>query len=317
MRKWFTLGVLSLALTFGFSACMGREKNISVIAREKGSGTREAFDKAVTDGKGNFLEMKDEKGKKVYKTTLEAMEKYTTGDVKTSVGNDQNAIGYVSLGALDDTIKIVTVDGVAPNKETVLNGGYLLQRPFVIMTSATTRLTPRAADFLNYLQSAEMQSHAESAEVGCIYLSDPEKRAREGDAPVAVTQWSKLASIPDGGKIKISGSSSMEKLIKSAMRGYAAAYGVNGSTIFSEDYQGSSVGLKEVEKDSVGNVIGLSSTAQASKKINCFHVCLDAVAVIVHKANTSVSNLTVGQLYDIYSGKIKKFSELASRTEGV
>ncbi|MBQ8308674.1 MAG: substrate-binding domain-containing protein [Clostridia bacterium] len=311
MKKVFLRGVLALTLTFGFSACMGREKNISVIAREKGSGTREAFDKVITDGNGNFLEMKDENGKKAYKTTLEAIEKYTTGDVKTSVGNDKNAIGYVSLGALDDTVKVVTVNGVAPNKERVLDGSYAIQRPFVIMTNATVTLTPRAADFLNYLQSAEMQSHAESAEVGCIYLSDPEKRAREGDAPVEVAQWANLDSLPDGEKIKISGSSSMEKLAKAAMKGYAAAYGVDGSKIFSEDYQGSSVGLKDAENDTSGNVIALSSTAQTSTKIKCFNVCLDAVAVVVNQANTLVSDLTIGQLYDIYSGKIKKFSELA------
>lgn len=309
MKKGTLCGALALVCALGFSAC-GGEKNISVIAREKGSGTREAFDKVVTDGNGNFLEMKDENGKKVYKTTLQAIEKNSTGDVKTSVANDKNAIGYVSLGSVDDTIKVVTVDGVAPNKESVLDGSYAIQRPFVIMTNATVTLTPRAADFLNYLQSAEVQSHAESADVGCIFLADPEKRAREGDAPVEVKEWTKQATLPAGDKVKVTGSTSMEKFIKAAMKGYAAEYGVDGGTIFSEDYQGSSVGLKDAEGDTTGNVIGLSSTAQSSDKINCFNVCLDAVAVIVNTANTSVSNLTITQLYDIYSGKIQKFSEI-------
>ena len=309
-KKAVVLGALTLTLAVGISAC-GGEKNISVIAREKGSGTREAFDKVVTDGNGNFLEMKDENGKKVYKTTLEAIEKNSTGDVKTSVESDKNAIGYISLGSVDDSIKVVTVNGVAPNKETVLNGSYTLQRPFVIMTNASVTLTPRTADFLNYLQSAQMQSHAESEAVGCIFLADPNKRAREGDAPVNVLEWTRQSELPQGDKIKVSGSTSMEKLIKEAMKGYADEYDVDGSAIFAEDYQGSSVGLKDVENDRTGNVIGLSSTAQASEQIDCFNVCLDAVAVIVNQANTSINNLSVNELYAIYSGNIKKFSELA------
>lgn len=309
MKKSMLYYGLVAVCALSFSAC-GGEKNISVIAREKGSGTREAFDKVITDGNGNFLEMKDENGKKVYKTTLQSIEKNSTGDVKTSVANDKNAIGYISLGSVDDSIKVVTVGGVAPNKDSVLDGSYAIQRPFVIMTNATVTLTPRAADFWNYLQSSEMESHSESTDVGCIFLTDAEKRARAGDAPVAVTEWTRQETLPAGEKIVVNGSTSMEKVIKAAMRGYAAAYGVDGSTLFTEDYQGSSVGLKAVENDTTGNVIGLSSTAQSSDKIRCFNVCLDAVAVIVNRANTSVSDLTIAQLYDIYSGKIQKFSEI-------
>lgn len=290
----------------GLTAC-GGEDNITVVAREQGSGTREAFDKVVTDGKGNFLEMKVD-GKKVYKTTSKADIQKETGNVMSKVASDKNAIGYISLGSVNDTIKVVNVNGVVPSSKTVLDSSYAIQRPFVIMTSSTVTHKDLAADFLLYLKSEASEKHAEEA--GCIYLSDETKRANEGETAIPVLEYEVKSSLPAGGKITVNGSTSMEKFIKKAMSGYAKLYGRTADEIFTLDLQGSSVGKTAVQNDKNGNVIGLSSASVKEEGINSFNVCLDAVAVIVNNANEKVNDLTIAQLYDIFSGKVTKFSEI-------
>ena len=306
MKRILTLA-LALLTFFAFASCGGGEKNISVIVREQGSGTREAFDKVVTDGT-HFLEEKDADGKKVYNTADTAIQQTKTGTVLSAVASDKNAIGYISMGSVNDTINVIKVNGVAPSEETVLSGDYKIQRPFVLMTKKGQTMTDLAADFMNYLKSDASKAHSESA--GCIFLSDPAKRANEGAPAIAVTKFTKQAALPAGDKIVIRGSTSMEKFINSAAKGYADLYGVKAEDIFDIQLEGSSVGRKAVENDTVGNVIGLSSASVKQDNIDSFNVCLDAVVVIVNKENTSITALTLAQLYDIFSGKITKFSEL-------
>ena len=312
MKKLGTIllsGLLLITSAAGLTSCSeSGEKNITVVAREQGSGTREAFDKVVTDGNGNFLQMKVD-GKTVYNTTSSADLQKETGNVISKVASDENAIGYISLGSVNDTVKVVKVNGITPSSETVLDGSYAIQRPFVIMTNSTVELTDIAEDFLLYLKSDASETHANAA--GCIYLSDPAKRANEGATAIPVVEYEVKAALPEGGKIVVNGSTSMEKFIKQAMSGYATLYGKTADELFTLDLQGSSVGKSAVENDKNGNVIGLSSAAVKEEGINSFNVCLDAVAVIVNNANDSVKDLTLAQLYDIFSGKITKFSEIA------
>lgn len=304
----FLSGLMLLGGAFGVTACkIHQEKHITVIAREKGSGTREAFDKVVTDGAGNYLEMRID-GKKVYNTVVTASELTKTSFVTSSVASDKHAIGYVSLDSVNENVKAIKVGGVAPTAETVLDGSYAIQRPFVLMTNASVTLTPRAADFMNYLYGAEMKEHATAA--GCIFLEDPEKRANEGAEEIAVKEYTRLDVLPAGDKIVVRGSTSVEKLINAAAKGYADEYGARATDIFDIQLEGSSVGRKAVEEDTKGNVIGLSSAAVAQENIKSFNVCLDAVAVIVNTANERINDLTIGQLYDIFTGKIIKFSEI-------
>lgn len=261
----------------------------------------------VTDGNGNFLNMKDANGKTVYSTTSKATLLDGTGAVLSSVASDENAIGYISLGSVDDTVKVVKVNGVIPSKATVLDGTYSIQRPFVVMTNKAVTLTPLAEDFLKFLKSSEMQAVCDAD--GVIFLTDEAKRANEGETPIAVGTFEKLATIPSG-KIVLRGSTSMEKVIDGAVKAYAAIYGVEPGNIVDKQLQGSSVGKSEAKKDTVGNVIGLSSAAVKDEKLNSFNLCLDAVAVIVNNKNDKVDNLTIKNLYDIYTGKIVKFSEI-------
>lgn len=310
MKKVLTMLLSCILLVcgaVGLTAC-GGEKNITVVAREQGSGTREAFDKVVTDGNGNYLQMKVD-GKDVFKTTSKADIQKETGNVMSKVASDKNAIGYISLGSVNDTIKVVNVNGVAPSAETVLDGSYQIQRPFVIMTSSKVQLTDIAADFLLYLKSDLVEEHASAA--GCIYLEDETMRANEGETAIPVVEYEVKSSLPSGDKIVVNGSTSMEKFIKKAMSGYADLYGRNAEDLFTLDLQGSSVGKTAVHNDKSGNVIGLSSASVKEDGINSFNVCLDAVAVIVNNANDKINDLTIAQLYDIFSGKVTKFSQIA------
>lgn len=303
----FLLLVLALLVSLPvLNACSKQEKRISVIIREQGSGTREAFDTVVTDGV-NYLEEKVD-GKKVYRSTETAITQTKTGLVLSAVASDENAIGYISLGSVDDTVNVVKVGGVAPGEQTVLDGSYSIQRPFVVMTRSGQTLTARASDFLLYLKSQAAEEIVKSA--GCIWLSDPAKRANAGADPIAVIDYQKQAMLPSGEKIVIRGSTSMEKVITDAAKAYADLYGVKAEDLFDIELEGSSVGRKAVEDDTVGNVIGLSSAAVNQSDINSFNLCLDAVAVVVNRNNTTVTDLTLAQLYDIFSGKITKFSEL-------
>lgn len=101
--------IIAICGTLGLTAC-GGEKNITVVARDQGSGTREAFDKVVTDGNGSYLQMKNPAGKTVYNTTDKADLMKETGTVMSKVASDKNAIGYISLGSVNDTIKVVKVN---------------------------------------------------------------------------------------------------------------------------------------------------------------------------------------------------------------
>ncbi|MBQ8230180.1 MAG: substrate-binding domain-containing protein [Clostridia bacterium] len=299
---------MATVCAFGFTACGGaKEKNITVVVREAASGTREAFDKVVTDGE-HYLQEKDESGNTVYNTTKSAVQQTSTGTVLSAVANDKNAIGYISLGSVNDGVNVVKVGGVTPSNETVLSGEYSIQRPFVVMTNANVELTARAQDFMNYLHSDEVQAHAETA--GVIFLEDETKRANAGETAIPVIEYSPLENLPEGDKIVIRGSTSMEKFINAAAKGYAEQYEAKAENIFDIQLNGSSEGKKKVIEDTTGNTIGLSSAKVADEKIHSFNVCLDAVAVVVNKSNTTVTDLTLQQLYEIFSGKVTKFSAL-------
>ena len=111
-----------------------------MFGRENGSGTRSAFEEIVG----------------VEDACAYTNEYSSTGDVIGNVASNPNAIGYASLSAVDDTVVAVNVNGVAPSEETVLDGSYEIQRPFVIVTVEGTELSPAAQAFLDYAMSADV-----------------------------------------------------------------------------------------------------------------------------------------------------------------
>lgn len=115
----------------------GNDAEIVLIGREAGSGTRDGFE-SITDTKDKCK----------YRQELTS-----TGDVITTVASNPNAIGYASLASVKDTVKALTVDGVAPFKETIKNGSYVVQRPFVLVTKKDTALSENAQKFFEYITS--------------------------------------------------------------------------------------------------------------------------------------------------------------------
>ena len=118
----------------------GNDQPIAVLGREAGSGTRSAFEEIVG----------------VVDACAYTNEYSSTGDVIGNVASNPNAIGYASLSAVDDTVKAVTVGGVECTEETVKDGSYEIQRPFVMVTKEGTELSPAAQAFLDYAMSADV-----------------------------------------------------------------------------------------------------------------------------------------------------------------
>ena len=117
----------------------GKDAEIVLIGREAGSGTRDGFE-SITGTEDKCL----------YRQELTS-----TGDVITTVAQNPDAIGYASLAAVKDTVKAVSVGGVVPSEDTVKDGSYVIQRPFVLVTKEGTELTPTAQKFFDYVTSAD------------------------------------------------------------------------------------------------------------------------------------------------------------------
>ena len=115
----------------------GNDAEIVLIGREAGSGTRDGFE-SITDTEDVCQ----------YRQELTS-----TGDVITTVAQNPNAIGYASVASVKDTVKAVTVDGVAPTEETIKDGSYVVQRPFVLVTKNDTELSEAAQTFFDYITS--------------------------------------------------------------------------------------------------------------------------------------------------------------------
>ncbi len=289
----FVMIALVIALTAVLAAC-GGEKDIAVIARTSGSGTRDAFESIVKSEDGTAL--KDAglmKG---------ALEQDKTSTVISLVSSTETGIGYVSLGSVDDSVKVLKVEGVEATAENVLSGDYKMQRPFVIMTSKAMgeNLTAATRDFLAFLRSTQAQDVVE--EEGYV-------RQDEG-----ATEYTAPASAVSG-TVSISGSTSVDPLMDKLIGKYKEIGGASVAGVeISKNCQGTSHGIAAVKADKTGNVIGLGSSAvkEADEaEIAHFEIALDAIAVIVNPENT-LEDITIAQLFDIYTGKIVKFSALSA-----
>ena len=289
----FVMIALVIALTAVLAAC-GGEKDIAVIARTSGSGTRDAFESIV----------KSEDGKALKDAGLMkgALEQDKTSTVISLVSSTETGIGYVSLGSVDDSVKVLKVEGVEATAENVLSGDYKMQRPFVIMTSKAMgeNLTAATKDFLAFLRSTQAQDVVE--EEGYV-------RQDEG-----ATEYTAPASAVSG-TVSISGSTSVDPLMDKLIGKYKEIGGASVAGVeISKNCQGTSHGISAVKADKTGNVIGLGSSAvkEADEaEIAHFEIALDAIAVIVNPENT-LEDITIAQLFDIYTGKIVKFSALSA-----
>ena len=162
--------------------------DITIVSREDGSGTRGAFIELFG------IEEKDENGEKVDNTTEEAQITNSTSVMMTTVAGDEYAIGYVSLGSLDDSVKAVKIDGAEATAENIKSGSYKVSRPFNIATKEDLD-NAAAEDFIAFIMSEEGQQVV--ADNGYIPLDDVQPYA--GDAPE--------------GKVVVGGSSSVSPVM--------------------------------------------------------------------------------------------------------
>lgn len=249
---------------------------ITVITREEGSGTRGAFIELTG------VEEKNDAGEKVDNTSAGAATQNSTNDVMTTVANDETAIGYISLGSLNDTVKAVTVGGVTASADTVKDGTYTLARPFNIVTNGDAT-DPVAVDFINYCLSADGQALA--TEEG--YIGSDDAAAFESTQP--------------SGSITVGGSSSVSPLMEKLIEAYE---GVNPNASLEMLTTDSTVGVS-------GALDGTYTIGMASRELQDSEVeagakatvlAMDGIAVIVNPANP-IADLTTEQIKSIYTGE--------------
>ncbi len=277
------VAIMAAVACVSMLAC-NQEKDILVVTREASSGTREAFDKYVGIAASDVVSTAEEYS--------------STGNVREKVASTATAIGYISLASVDDSVKKLTVEGVEATYDNVRNGSYKISRPFLLLTGNGVELQPAAQDFFDYCMSKTAEA-AINAEKG-ITTSDFAER-KEYAVPEAALS----------GTVVVKGSTSMEDMIKKLIAEYQKLGGdkVSGIT-FTTDFPGSGGGRTAAKEDTVGNVIGLASSAHADSGYTEHTLCLDAVAVIVNKDNNYISDVDKDSLKAIYTGVVTKYSKI-------
>jgi len=257
------------------------EREITVISREDGSGTRGAFVELF-----DILE-KDENGNKEDITIDSATIMQSTGVVLSSVGSDKYAIGYISIGSLNDSVKALSIDGAVATTENIKNGEYKIYRPFNIATKG--ELNEATQDFINFIMSDQGQEIVEAS--SCI---SSEARGE-------------FKSTNPQGKVTVAGSSSVAPVMEKLKEAYEK---LNENVVIEISQSDSTNGMNSVI-DGISD-IGMASRdlkdSELEQGIEDTVIALDGIAIIVNKDST-IENLTSEQVKDIYIGNIIKWSE--------
>ena len=256
--------------------------DITIVSREDGSGTRGAFVELF-----GIEEEKD--GEKVDMTTEEAQITNSTSVMMTTVAGDDYAIGYVSLGTLDDSVKALKIDGAEATAENIENGSYKVSRPFNIATKSDLD-NPVADDFIAFIMSQEGQDVV--SEEGYIPLSDVQAYA--GEAPE--------------GKAVVGGSSSVSPLMEKLIEAYAE---VNPNAEIELQTTDSTTGMESAISGSYD--IGMASREVSEDEIagglEPQTIATDGIAVIVNN-NNPTDELTSDQVKSIYTGEALTWDEV-------
>lgn len=287
-QKLVSLGLIAM-LALGIMGCGNESENatsakddgIVVISREDGSGTRGAFVELFG------IEKKDDNGKKFDLTTENAAITNSTAVMLTTVKGNKNAIGYISLGSLNDSVKALKIDGVEASAANVKSGAYKIYRPFNVVTTGNTKLA--AQDFINYIMSKEGQ--AVVAKHG--YIGNEKADAYLG--------------IDVEGKVVVAGSSSVTPIMEKLKEAYQK---VNGKVKVEVQQSDSTTGIKATIKGLCD--IGMASRnlkqSEVDKGLYNFKIANDGIAVIVNKEN-KIDNLSKANVADIFTGKVKTWQE--------
>ena len=259
-------------------------ESINVVSREDGSGTRGAFVELFG------VEQEDENGETVDMTTESASITNSTAVMMTTVAGDANAIGYISLGSLDDSVKAVKIDGAEATVDNVKSGDYKVSRPFNVVTNSNTELSDVAQDFMNFILSSDGQ--AVVAEEGYIPLDG-------GEAYTA----SNLS-----GTVTVAGSSSVTPVMEKLAEAYQA---LNPDVTIEVNQSDSTTGVTSAIEGACD--LGMASRdlkdSETSEGAQATVIATDGIAVIVNP-ESAVEDLTSDQVKQIFTGEITSWSEI-------
>lgn len=256
--------------------------DITIVSREDGSGTRGAFIELF----GIEVKQGDEK---VDMTTEEAQITNSTSVMMTTVAGDDYAIGYVSLGSLDDSVKALKIDGAEATADNVKSGTYKVSRPFNIATKDGLN-NEVAKDFINFIMSTEGQAVIEENH----YIAVDDVKSFEGTKP--------------SGKCVVGGSSSVSPVMQKLIEAYKE---VNPNAEIELQTSDSTTGMTSTIDGSYD--IGMASRelkdSELSEGLTPIVIATDGIAVIVNK-NNSVDELSSEQVKAIYTGEALTWDEV-------
>lgn len=253
---------------------------IVVVTREEGSGTRGAFVELTG------VEEKDG-GKKVDRTTKEAITQMKTDTVLTTVAGNEYAIGYVSTGSLNDTVKALNIDGIAPTTENIKSGSYKIARPFNIATKG--EVSELAQDFIDFIMSKEGQEVVSKSYIAVDDNANP----YSGTKPT--------------GKIVVAGSSSVTPVMEKLREAYIA---INTNAQIEVQQSDSSAGMQAAIDGTAD--IGMASRAlKISEKaeLKDIAIALDGIAVITHPTNT-LTDISLENVKNVFIGELINWSDI-------
>ena len=246
---------------------------IAVFTREDGSGTRDAFVSITGVGTDMYVE---------------AVVISETNEILTKVEENDYAISYVSVGSLSDRVKALSIDGVFPSNETIMDGTYKLQRPLLVCVNAEKEQYALVQDFISFMLSAQGQE-------------------------ISATKWTKIdvnaptyTSAGLSGTLKVGGSTSVDPLMQSLRQAYIA---LNPGVEIEISGGGSGVGITEAISGILD--IGMSSRELRDNEkadLTGIDIALDGVAVIVNPANP-VAAMSIEQVKVIFTGEVTRWSD--------
>ena len=255
---------------------------ITVVTREDGSGTRGAFIELFG------IQVKDESGEKVDMTTEEAEITNSTSVMMATIAGNSEAIGYISLGSLNDTVKAVKIDGAEASVENIKSGSYKIARPFVV--TYKDGLSDAAADFMKFIMSEEGQKVVEDNG----YISQGNEGAYE-DSGIS-------------GKVVVAGSSSVTPVMEKLKEAYAA---FNPDVTIEVQQSDSTTGMTSA-------IEGVCDIGMASREVKdseleagltAVTMAMDGIAVIVNN-DSPVEELSSENVRAIFTGEVTEWEEV-------
>ena len=258
------------------------EGPITVVSREDGSGTRGAFIELFG------IEEEDASGEKVDMTTLDAEITNSTSVMMTTVSGNTEAIGYVSLGSLNDTVKAVKIDGVEATVDNVSSGDYAIARPFVIVT--TDSLSDVAADFISFIMSDEGQQ----------VITD--------EGYISIGSQGAYAAAGVSGDLSVGGSSSVTPVMEKLAEAYNA---LNPDVNIEVQQSDSTTGVTSALEGVVD--IGMASRdlkdSELEQGATGTVIAMDGIAVVVNNENP-IDDLSSAAVKSIYTGEVTDWADV-------